>query len=182
MSLAASLQCLPLRLHFDSGLRVSAPQSDVLGGCTLQCLSLWLHSRSVATVAGLYSVSHCGCTLTVCVRGYTLTVSLSVAACYWAHIVPQPGRTGPSWYCASARPRRTQLVLCLSQAAPNPAGIVPQPGRTGPSWYCALARPHRTQLVCPGPSWVDGFATVSLSVVLTVAALPRCFHCGCFCL
>ena len=106
-----------------------------------------------------------------------MVACLSQASVDPAGNVPQPGLSGPSWYGASARPRRTQLVLCLSQAPPDPAGIVRQPGLTGPSWECASARP-------PGPSWSASVAQLfNCSCPLQCLSLwlhsQSVWHCGC---
>ena len=112
---------------------------------SVTALSLWLHLVAVTVVAlslGLhFGGCHCGGTLTVAALhsgspswvDAALTVPLTVLL-LWLQLtvsdcggtlgcVPQPGLTGPSWQCASARPHRTQLVVCLSQAAPDPAGF-----------------------------------------------------------
>ena len=82
-----------------------------------------------------------GCTLTVvtvvarsrwqqwlnCAVAAIGTLVISQASLDLAGFVPQPGLTGPSWYCASAR-----------RLGPS---CLPQPGCPAPSWYRASARP-----------------------------------------
>ena len=136
-------------------------------GDSLHCrsVSLWLPAVCSLRLHGKgfsqwQTVLHCGRSPAVCfivgahqASQITLVSCLSQAATDLAGFVHQPGRTGPSWLCVSARPQRSRLLLCLSQASTDPAGFVLQPGRTGPSWLSV--RPGL------GPSWFRGSARSS---------------------
>ena len=125
---------------------------------------------------------HCDCTARALHSGRLCSTVAAGPQCLslWLHTRPhrsswfrafvhQPGRTGPSWLCvsarlngagcccASARPQRTQLVSCLSQAAPDPAGLVSGQA-SGPSWFRGSARSSDPACCVPqpglnGPGW-----------------------------
>ena len=122
------------------------------------CFFLWLLIRLIIPSPALRA---CGAAC----RGRTAPGHADHAA----RRQPQTTLVGRNHWCcvlfvASARPRRTQLVVCLSQASPDPAGSVPQPGRTGPSWFSQVAR-------C-------GNCRCSYSACAVVALSKWCY-CGC---